>query len=470
MKAARLLVLLGLVPAASRAAPQRLTLGVDPPAEVRFLVEAPLDSVPGVSHAVSGWVLLDPGDLAGARASVAVDLASFDTGIELRNEDLRDQFLEVDRYKEAVLAVKGLEHASGPLAPGAEVRADALATFSLHGVTREIHVPVKLRLEGHGDRAALSVSGGFSISIAEYRMRRPNRLFLKVGEVVQIGFDGTFRAAPPSPPATSASTPAAPAGARAALEPSAAHRRPPLLLKRAVSFVPVAHLPSKAPRAREPAFRYPFDSAEGRGERMFHDASIGGAGNALACAACHSTADERWGLASDGKVRPNRTLHDSARRPSLWQGLARTVGEGATICAKLFMLKPSGLDRSQEVDLAVFLSKLSPDPAPALDYRKLALTRRSGLPDPLGGDPRRGQEQERRFCGACHGEGEIRPPLTPGLYEADDLVRRVRWLPGSDARQMPPIYVDRLPDSDLRDIVTWLAGDESQRIFKRRRR
>ncbi len=52
-------------------------------------------------------MLLDPGDLSGARGSVAVDLASFDTGIELRNEDLRDQFLEADRYEEAILTVKG---------------------------------------------------------------------------------------------------------------------------------------------------------------------------------------------------------------------------------------------------------------------------------------------------------------------------------------------------------------------------
>jgi len=42
-------------------------------------------------------------------------------------------------------------------------------------------------------------------------------------------------------------------------------------------------------------------------------------------------------------------------------------------------------------------------------------------------------------------------------------------LPGHDARQMPPIYIDRLVDTDLRNIVTYLAGDESKRIFNRNR-
>jgi hypothetical protein len=64
----------------------------------------------------------------------------------------------------------------------------------------------------------------------------------------------------------------------------------------------------------------------------------------------------------------------------------------------------------------------------------------------------------------------VRPPLTPGLYEADDLVRRVRWLDGHDARQMAPITVDRLTDSELRDIVTWLAGQEAERVFERKLR
>jgi mono/diheme cytochrome c family protein len=234
-----------------------------------------------------------------------------------------------------------------------------------------------------------------------------------------------------------------------------------------VAFLPLGRVERASTRS-EPSWRFPFNTPEGRGERLFRDASIGGEGNAVSCASCHSTADERFGISVDGQIRPDRTVYGSGRRPLLWQGMAPSPGKAASICAKWFMLRPEGLGSLRENDLAAYLARLSPDPTPPLDYRTLVLTRRSELPDPLGGDPKRGKVLEQKFCGGCHGEHEIRSPLTPGLYEPDDLVRRIRWLPGTDARQMPPIYVDRLPDSDLRDIVTYLTGDESQRIFKRR--
>ena len=446
-----------LAPAIAAAAPLHLPLAPSPPAEVRFRVEAPLDFIPGRSTGVSGWIEVDPGALAAARARVAVDLATFDTGIELRNEDLRDQFFEVARYKEAVLRVDRLENLSAPSATsGADVRADAVGVFALHGVEREVRVPVTLHLEGQGDRITVAVGGAFRVALQDHQIQRPSRLFLKVGEVVDVSFRASFTAVPsrPSGPAVAA---------------EAAPRPVSDQLPRSGAFLPLGRTTRRAADAA-PAFRFPFDSPEGRGERLFRDASIGGPGNAVSCASCHAVADERWGLTVDGQVHPNRTLYDSAQRPVLWQGMARSPGKAASICAKWFMLSHGGLGPVREADLAAYLAALSPDPAPALDYRVLAVTRRSGLPNPLGGVARRGRALEKKFCGGCHAEHGLRSPLTPGLYEADDLVRRVRWLPGSDARQMPPIYVDRLTDSDLRDIVTYLVGEPSQRIFQRHRR
>ena len=63
----------------------------------------------------------------------------------------------------------------------------------------------------------------------------------------------------------------------------------------------------------------------------------------------------------------------------------------------------------------------------------------------------------------------MRPPLSVGLYEADYLVARVRWIAPHDAKQMPPVPLDRLTDSELRDIVTYLVGRPDERIFQRKR-
>ena len=63
----------------------------------------------------------------------------------------------------------------------------------------------------------------------------------------------------------------------------------------------------------------------------------------------------------------------------------------------------------------------------------------------------------------------MRPPLEVGLYEPDYLVARVRWIAPHDAKQMPPIPLDRLTDTELRDIVTYLVGRPDDRIFQRKR-
>jgi mono/diheme cytochrome c family protein len=132
------------------------------------------------------------------------------------------------------------------------------------------------------------------------------------------------------------------------------------------------------------------------------------------------------------------------------------------------MLSKEGLRAEQQSDLEAYLKTISPDDAePAPDFSTLFLTRRSDLARPTGGDEKRGKTLTQIFCDGCHGAGKVRPPLTQGLYEPDYLVKRVRWLPGHDARQMPPISVDRLTDAELRDVITFLTGAPSKKIFNR---
>jgi hypothetical protein len=60
--------------------------------------------------------------------------------------------------------------------------------------------------------------------------------------------------------------------------------------------------------------------------------------------------------------------------------------------------------------------------------------------------------------------------LAPGLYEPDWVVRRVRRLEGHQNKQMPPWTITRLPDSDLRDIVTYLTSNPKEpAVFNRKK-
>jgi polyisoprenoid-binding protein YceI/mono/diheme cytochrome c family protein len=419
------------------------------PAQIQFIVNAPLDSIVGTSQGLLGTVEVDEQSLNGS-ARLTADLKSFRTGISLRDEDLRNRFFEVDRFPKATLQVHRL------VADDPRGMREALATLSLHGVERLLRIPIKMKLANVGARPALWVEASFDVVLADYGIKRPAVLFLKLGDTAHVRVQALFlRASNMHQMVASADAPAVETDLK------------PRLFKRG-AFVPVARK-ADSPKGKERRYLFAASTAEGRGERSLDDPSIGGSGNAVACSSCHSAQDERMGMRVNGFVAPNRTLFDSAKRGTLWQGLAKGTGKAASLCSRLFMLAETGLDAKHEADIEAYLKAISVDDAvAALDYRVLAITRSASLRNPTQGNRRLGAVLEKRFCENCHAVGKIRAPLTPGLYEPDYIVRRVRWLPGHDARQMPPIYVDRLTDTDLRHIVTYLSGDESQRIFDRR--
>jgi mono/diheme cytochrome c family protein/polyisoprenoid-binding protein YceI len=442
-----MLSLLAAAPSA-RAASTTFLLTRPGQAEVRFSVEAPLDTIGGLAYGVLGAAQLDP-ESGATTGRLVVDLGSFHTGLDLRDEDLRDQFFETSRFPNAVLELKQVEWAQKP-APGANAQGTAIFSLNLHGVTRSLAAPITAKLGERDGHPAVHVRTTFDLKLSDYQIQRPRRLFLKLGDAAHVTFEGTLLA------------PDAPAPAQAS---GAGEIRLPEVKRALIS---VAQVPRKpAP----PKFKFGAGSVEGKGERLFADRNLGGAGNALTCASCHPVVDERGGIyAGGGSVRPSHTLYDAAHRASLWQGLAPTPGKAASLCVRLFMLNPQGLGPAQETQLEAFLKAIAPDDAvPALSYEALALTRRTALAKATSGDKKAGKALVEKFCAGCHGKGRVRPELTVGLYEPDYLVQRVRWLQGHDARQMPPMYLDRLVDSDLRHIVTYLAGEKSERIFKRKR-
>ena len=428
----------------------------------RFRVEAPLDAIEGSASGLHGELRFDEATWSEGTGRIRIDLSGFTTGLSLRDEDLRDQFFQVDRFPEAVLNLSRLERPSqGALVPGREGQADAVGTLSLHGKEQPVRIPITVQLTENAGSRDLHVSGAFDVPFTEYGIPRPARLFLKLGSVAHVRFEATFRAPAPSVGTVALSTPPPPAPAAPAV------RAPPHL----ELSVLVARRPEKPRTQQRPVnWEFAFTSPEGRGERLFRDPAVGGEQNAAACSSCHGTRDERTGaLDSLGHASPNSSLWNSARRGTFWRGFASTPEEATDLCVRRFMLRPGGADPAQLADLGAYLKRISPDTSPPLDYRPLLLARKTAIDRPTGGDAKRGAVLTERFCAHCHGEGQMRPPLTPGLYEPDYLVARVRWIAPHDAKQMPPMPLDRLTDSELRDIVTFLVGRPDERIFQRRR-
>jgi len=426
----------------------------------RFRVEAPLDAIEGSSSGLSGELRFDEATWAEGTGKIRIALSGFTTGLTLRDEDLRDQFFQADRFPEATLTLTRLERPSqGTLVPGREGQADAVGTLSLHGKDQPVRIPISVLLTEESGRRELQISGTFEVPFTEYGIPRPARLFLRLGTVAKVRFEATFRGTPPATPSVALQAPP-PA-------PTLVSARPPRL----ELAINVARRPEK-PKAPSKAasWEFSFTTPEGRGERLFRDPSAGGEQNALACGSCHGWRDERTGTLDPlGHASPNSSLWNSARRSTFWRGFASTPEDATDLCIRRFMLRPNGGDPAQLADLGAYLRRISPDAAPPLDYRAVLLGRKTAIDRPTGGDGKRGAVLTQRFCGRCHGEGAMRPPLEVGLYEPDYLVARVRWIAPHDAKQMPPIPLDRLTDTELRDIVTYLVGRPDDRIFQRKR-
>lgn len=431
-----------------------------PHGAVRFKVEGPLDDVNGETKSVGGMLELDPGNLAAAKGVLAVELSVLRTGIDERDRDMRVEFLQTARFPYALLTLEKIDRPSAPtLEAGKAVQGEAVGSFEVHGVRRALRFDVKLKID---EQKRIWASGAFELPFADYNIQRPQRLFLKLGETAEVSFEVLFEPktapAPADAPKAEADGPPAPTAATVAqVQPASVKSKP------------------KPPRREKPglntALLFKGDDAKAKGERLFHQAELGGPGNKLTCGHCHAKSDERAGLKQpDGFARAGHTLYNAAQRAKWWNGFAPNLAKASAICQKMFM-KGVGLGDEQGALLTAFIEAISPDPAVELDYRIAWRTYDSAIREPTGGDAVRGKALADVYCMTCHLDGRVGPTWAPGLYEPDWVVRRVRHLEGHSNKQMPAFTLDRLPDTDLRDIVTYLTSPKvAPAVFDRKKR
>ncbi|MCL4819382.1 MAG: YceI family protein [Vicinamibacteria bacterium] len=138
------------------------------------------------SRAISGEITIGAGSPLSLSGALAVDLATLDTGIALRNQHLRENYLEVargDGYARAVLDDLALREATGD---GFEGRTGFTGNLRLHGVQRPIAGAATLRREGAGMR----VEASFPLALSDFAITPPEYLGVGVGNrlIVSVSF------------------------------------------------------------------------------------------------------------------------------------------------------------------------------------------------------------------------------------------------------------------------------------------
>jgi polyisoprenoid-binding protein YceI len=165
--------------------------------QVRFHSEATIESFDGKTNSVVAELRLDPAELEGATAEVRVDLRELDTGLKLRNKHMRENHLHTDRFPETSYRMRGLlAESPRALIPGAPVAVRTLGDYALHGQSREREMVIETTWfpDGRGtpagvEAAVLHLVCRFDVALADHEIPRPEFLFMKVAETIQVEVD-----------------------------------------------------------------------------------------------------------------------------------------------------------------------------------------------------------------------------------------------------------------------------------------
>lgn len=152
---------------------------------VGFHLEDTLEEIDADTKKVSGAVTADLANLAASSVSLTVDTASLDSGMQMRDDDMRETYLETKKFPTATFKSTNV---TGPASLEAGQSADlkVAGDLTLHGVTRRIVVPVQVTLES-AKRAHLTSK--FTIRMSDYNVTIPEKLVLAVANEVVVKFD-----------------------------------------------------------------------------------------------------------------------------------------------------------------------------------------------------------------------------------------------------------------------------------------
>ena len=147
---------------------------------VKFISDAPLEDIEGVTNSIDGYMyLISVDDLTDNQLYFEVDLTTIDTGIELRNRHMRDNYLETEKYRFTFFEGK-IDKVSK--ATGENYDVDVSGKIFIHGVTKDINVKGTLKKSGDG----YHVETDFTVALSDYSIDIPQLMFMKIDEEMQV--------------------------------------------------------------------------------------------------------------------------------------------------------------------------------------------------------------------------------------------------------------------------------------------
>lgn len=154
-------------------------------AKVDFHADGKIMKVKGENGKATGKLTIANGSVSG-RAEV--DLTSMTTGIDLRDDHMKNKYLEVAKYPKATLEV--LEIKLPVSLPAGDFEAPFTGSLTVHGVAQPVKGIAKLNRDGNnlkGDVEFMTSISGHKIELPKY-----SGIILKDEVKVKVQFNGAL--------------------------------------------------------------------------------------------------------------------------------------------------------------------------------------------------------------------------------------------------------------------------------------
>ena len=150
-----------------------------------FHAEDTYDAFDGKTSDVAGAIVADAANPSAASVQVTINVDALDTGVGLRNKEMRERYLETNKFGTATFKSASV---TGPasIAPNQPADISVAGDMTLHGVTKRMTIPVRVVLIPDGRIHATTT---FKIHMPDFGIRVPHNILVTVNDEVPVRLD-----------------------------------------------------------------------------------------------------------------------------------------------------------------------------------------------------------------------------------------------------------------------------------------
>lgn len=151
----------------------------------QFHAEDSYDSFDGTTNRVSGEIVADAAAAATAMVNLTVNLNSLDTGVGLRNKEMRERYLQTTKFPDATFKSVSVA-APAAIAPNSPADIKVTGDFTLHGVTKRLTIPVRVVVIPDG---RIHATSSFNVHMPDFGVEVPKNVLVTVNDDVPVRLD-----------------------------------------------------------------------------------------------------------------------------------------------------------------------------------------------------------------------------------------------------------------------------------------